>query len=79
MKLWDKGIKIDQLIEQFTVGNDREIDIHIAKYDVQASVAHAKMLASIGIITSMFTAIMGTRAFVNLIYGSRKNLERLSI
>ena len=44
MKLWDKGIKIDQLIEQFTVGNDREIDIHIAKYDVQASVAHAKML-----------------------------------
>ena len=52
MKLWDKGIKIDQLIELFTVGNDREIDIHIAKYDVQASVAHAKMLASIGIITS---------------------------
>tara|TARA_B100000242_G_scaffold67439_1_gene41954 strand:- start:141 stop:1991 length:1851 start_codon:yes stop_codon:yes gene_type:complete len=34
---------------------------------------------SIGIITSMFTAIMGTRAFVNLIYGSRKNLERISI
>ena len=34
---------------------------------------------SIGIITSMFTAIMGTRAFVNLIYGSKKNLTRLSI
>ncbi len=34
---------------------------------------------SIGIITSMFTAIMGTRAFVNLIYGSKKNLQRLSI
>ena len=34
---------------------------------------------SIGIITSMFTAIMGTRAFVNLIYGSKKNLEGLSI
>ncbi|MBL4605036.1 MAG: argininosuccinate lyase [Flavobacteriaceae bacterium] len=52
MKLWDKGIEVDKQIEQFTVGNDREIDIHIAKYDVQASVAHAKMLASIGIITS---------------------------
>ena len=51
MKLWDKGIKIDQQIEQFTVGNDREIDMHIAKYDVQASIAHAKMLASIEIIT----------------------------
>ncbi len=34
---------------------------------------------SIGIITSMFTAIMGTRAFVNIIYGSKKNLKRLSI
>ena len=34
---------------------------------------------SIGIVTSMFTAIMGTRAFVNLIYGSKKNLTRLSI
>jgi len=34
---------------------------------------------SIGIITSMFTAIVGTRAFINLIYGSRKNLKGLSI
>lgn len=52
MKLWDKGFSIDKQIEQFTVGNDREIDMHIAKYDVQASLAHAIMLESIGIITS---------------------------
>ena len=52
MKLWDKGISIDKKIEQFTVGNDREIDIHIAKYDVIASKAHAKMLEKIGILTS---------------------------
>ena len=51
MKLWDKGFSIDTQIENFTVGNDREIDIHIAKYDVQASLAHATMLASIGIIS----------------------------
>lgn len=51
MKLWDKGFSIDKQIENFTVGNDREIDIHIAKYDVQASLAHAIMLASIGIIS----------------------------
>ncbi len=51
MKLWDKGISIDKKIEQFTVGNDREIDIHIAKYDVIASKAHAKMLQSIGILS----------------------------
>ncbi len=52
MKLWDKGISIDNKIEQFTVGNDREIDIHIAKYDVIASKAHAKMLQSIGILSA---------------------------
>ena len=53
MKLWDKGISIDKKIEQFTVGNDREIDIHIAKYDVIASKAHAKMLHHIGILTTI--------------------------
>ncbi|MCR8668825.1 argininosuccinate lyase [Aestuariibaculum sp. M13] len=53
MKLWDKGISIDKKIEQFTVGNDREIDIHIAKYDVIASKAHAKMLHKIGILTTI--------------------------
>ena len=52
MKLWDKGFSMDKQIEKFTVGNDREIDMHIAKYDVQASLAHAIMLASIGIITA---------------------------
>jgi argininosuccinate lyase len=52
MKLWDKGISIDKKIEQFTVGNDREIDIHIAKYDVIASKAHAKMLQKIGILSA---------------------------
>ena len=52
MKLWDKGFTIDKKIELFTVGNDREIDMHIAAYDVQASLAHATMLASIGIITA---------------------------
>ncbi|MGA1225867.1 MAG: argininosuccinate lyase [Tamlana sp.] len=52
MKLWDKGLSIDKRIEQFTVGNDREIDIHIAKYDIIASKAHAKMLQKIGILST---------------------------
>tara|TARA_R110002049_G_scaffold308754_1_gene513894 strand:+ start:32155 stop:33429 length:1275 start_codon:yes stop_codon:yes gene_type:complete len=52
MKLWDKGISIDKKIEQFTVGNDREIDSHIARYDVIASKAHAKMLQKIGILSA---------------------------
>lgn len=51
MKLWEKGFSIDKRIEQFTVGNDREIDLHIAKYDVLASLAHARMLQHINILT----------------------------
>jgi len=50
MKLWDKGISIDKKIEKFTVGNDRELDMHLAKYDIQASKAHAKMLGKVGIL-----------------------------
>lgn len=50
MKLWDKGSNIDDKIINFTVGNDREIDVHIAKFDVQATRAHVKMLNKIGIL-----------------------------
>ncbi|MEW7279178.1 argininosuccinate lyase [Aquimarina sp. 2201CG1-2-11] len=52
MKLWDKGFLIDKIIEQFTIGNDRKIDIHIAKYDIQASLAHAKMLCEIELLSN---------------------------
>ena len=34
---------------------------------------------SLGIVTSMFTAIMGTRAVINLIYGGRKRVAKLAI
>jgi argininosuccinate lyase len=51
MKLWEKGIPTDDKIELFTVGNDRELDLMLAKYDAIASVAHAKMLAKTGLLT----------------------------
>jgi argininosuccinate lyase len=51
MKLWEKGIPTDQKIEQFTVGNDRELDVILAKYDVLGSIGHAKMLSKVGLIT----------------------------
>ncbi len=51
MKLWDKGFSTDKKIDHFTVGNDRELDLLLAKYDVIASRAHAKMLGEIGLIT----------------------------
>ncbi|MGI9550225.1 MAG: argininosuccinate lyase [Aurantibacter sp.] len=51
MKLWDKGFSTDKKIDHFTVGNDRELDLHLAKYDLIASKAHAKMLGRIGLLT----------------------------
>lgn len=51
MKLWDKGFSTDQKIDRFTVGNDRELDLQLAAYDVQASKAHAKMLGRVGLLT----------------------------
>ncbi len=52
MKLWDKGISTDKKIDLFTVGKDRELDLLLAKYDVMASIAHAKMLGKIGLLSS---------------------------
>jgi len=56
MKLWEKGIPTDQKIDLFTVGNDRELDLVLAKYDVLGSIAHAKMLQKINILTEKETA-----------------------
>ena len=50
MKLWDKGIELDKRIEAYTVGNDYRLDLKLVPYDCQASMAHAKMLAQIGIL-----------------------------
>ncbi|WP_312923873.1 argininosuccinate lyase [Empedobacter brevis] len=52
MKLWDKGFTIHDKIEKFTVGKDRELDAHLAKYDAFASKAQANMLAKAGLITN---------------------------
>ncbi len=51
MKLWEKGINTEKIIEEFTVGNDRVLDLQLAKFDVLGSMAHAKMLASVGLIS----------------------------
>ena len=52
MKLWEKGIPTDKQIDFFTVGNDRELDLILAKHDVTGNIAQAKMLAKIGLITN---------------------------
>ena len=52
MKLWSKGFEPDEMIEQFTVGRDRELDLRLARFDVEGSMAHIRMLQSIGLLTS---------------------------
>ena len=48
--LWSKGTKATDIVEEFTVGNDRSLDMRLAKYDVTGSKAHIKMLESIGLL-----------------------------
>ena len=50
--IWDKGKPVNDLIQKYTVGLDREMDLMLAKYDVQGSLAHITMLESIGLLES---------------------------
>ena len=51
-KLWEKNIDVNPEIERFTVGRDKELDLMLARYDVLGSLAHCRMLESIGMLTS---------------------------
>ncbi len=50
-QLWNKGFEPDQAIEQYTVGQDRELDLRLARYDILGSMAHIRMLRSIDLLT----------------------------
>ena len=52
MKLWNKGYSVDNVVDRYTVGNDRELDIQLAKHDLAGTRAHVTMLHGIGIISS---------------------------
>lgn len=53
-KLWQKdesvATELTAKVEQFTIGNDRDLDLHLAKHDVLGSLAHTKMLAEVGLL-----------------------------
>ena len=51
MKLWQKDKNVSSAVEQFTVGNDRELDLHLASFDVLGSLAHIKMLRSVSLLS----------------------------
>ena len=49
-KLWQKNTNVNELVENFTVGRDRELDAQMAAFDVLGSLAHTTMLQSIGLL-----------------------------
>lgn len=51
MKLWQKDKASLKEVETFTVGKDREMDMYLAAFDVQGSLAHIAMLESVGLLT----------------------------
>ncbi len=50
MKIWQKNIDVNQFVENFTVGKDRELDLQMAKFDVLGSLAHTQMLETINLL-----------------------------
>ena len=50
MKLWNKGFDDDARIDAFTVGRDRELDLLLAPYDIQGTMAHITMLSEVGLL-----------------------------
>lgn len=50
MKLWEKGIETKEFVLDFTAGQDRILDMQIAREDIVASMAHVIMLAEVGLI-----------------------------
>ena len=51
-KIWDKGFDNDALIDRFTVGKDRELDLLLAPYDILGTIAHTTMLEKVGLLGS---------------------------
>lgn len=61
MKLWQKENTVtSEKIEKFTVGRDREMDLHLAEFDVLGNIAHATMLETIGLLTAGDLAALKT-------------------
>src|SRR5690606_9407194 len=50
MKIWQKNTDVNAFVESFTVGNDRALDLQLAAADILGSLAHTRMLHSIGLL-----------------------------
>ncbi len=58
MKLWQKDKASLKEVEKFTVGNDRDLDIYLAPFDVLGSLAHTRMLESVGLLSKEELAVL---------------------
>ena len=70
MKLWEKSTQVNKKIEKFTVGNDRMLDIYLAKYDILGSMAHILMLQSVGLLS---------REELDVLLPELKNIYQLAV
>lgn len=50
MKLWQKNVQNTREVEKFTIGQDQDLDLCFAEFDVWGSIAHVKMLHHIGLL-----------------------------
>ncbi|MCQ2134718.1 MAG: argininosuccinate lyase [Bacteroidales bacterium] len=57
-KLWDKGFKVDEKIDKFTVGHDREMDLYLSQYDIMGTMAHITMLSEQGLLPKEDLAVL---------------------
>jgi argininosuccinate lyase len=69
-RLWDKGAPLDARVLAYTAGDDYQLDERLVRYDVQASLAHARMLherkllsdADLGAISAGLTELAAAHA-----------------
>jgi len=60
MKLWEKGVLSSERVQDFTAGKDRLLDLRLAQADIEGTMAHARMLESIGLLTYDELGRLGT-------------------
>lgn len=67
-RIWEKNTQVDQGVERFTVGKDRDMDMFLSRYDVLGSMAHIRMLEAVGLLQ---------RDELNLLLEELKNIYRM--
>ena len=78
MKIWEKGNKLNELVEKFTIGKDRELDIYLAKVDIIGTLAHIRMLEKIGLLkkNELKKLIKELNLIYNLVQNSEFKIEK---